>query len=466
MLEPSRHFAEASTRNSDSRKSFANLRSQPQIFLLTLFTEQHAQAQKEGLPQGASSVCLYAMGSDDDPGPILQHVETQPVSRKRSSQRREDTEAELEGKRCLADVSRTTLARAGLACMLPEPLKNETASMARFPSQPAVLPERPPDACVLDHLRRLHPHPNDGHLTVNAAEHAYFWKGERVRRSVTQVIKQFAEEFDADAIIAGMRQGPEWPRPGYLRRQPCTESMRSLQQLQHTVPEAADVLLLMQNSERDEQTACAAIRRLKGRHPQHATSCNALGLSPEEIKEKWEMSRLRCARAGTWMHAQFECLLNGGSSPVTPEVSLFLAFLRTQLPLKAYRTEWAVYASTVQVAGTIDFVGEKPDGKKVLVDWKRSGSIAGKERHFGKFMQPPVDDVPDCAVWQYRLQLNIYRVILEEHYDQQVAAMFVVCTHPDRGCKPWVDIVPLMDRQAKALLSRCSEPAQMPVSSR
>ena len=72
------------------------------------------------------------------------------------------------------------------------------------------------------------------------------------------------------------------------------------------------------------------------------------------------------------MHAQFECLLNGGSLQVeTPEVALLAKFSESQRNALAFRTEWKVYADEEDVAGSVDYVAMQADGAKVIVDWKR-----------------------------------------------------------------------------------------------
>lgn len=53
--------------------------------------------------------------------------------------------------------------------------------------------------------------------------------------------------------------------------------------------------------------------------------------------------------------------------------------------IRPFRTEWQIAAPELMIAGTIDFVGKKPDGKYVLVDWKRSLKLPKSIfNHFGK----------------------------------------------------------------------------------
>jgi len=58
---------------------------------------------------------------------------------------------------------------------------------------------------LVDGLKRLNGHPRDKHITFEAGNHAYFWKGERVTRSVTQMVHEFKNEFSEDYVISSMQ---------------------------------------------------------------------------------------------------------------------------------------------------------------------------------------------------------------------------------------------------------------------
>ncbi|OLP79865.1 hypothetical protein AK812_SmicGene39798 [Symbiodinium microadriaticum] len=70
-------------------------------------------------------------------------------------------------------------------------------------------------------------------------------------------------------------------------------------------------------------------------------------------------------------------------------------------------------------------------------------------------MKSPVSHVPDAALWHYRLQLNLYKWILERYYSMHVAAMYVVSFHPDD--RTFVDKVQDMQVDANAIMTyqRC-----------
>ena len=43
-----------------------------------------------------------------------------------------------------------------------------------------------------------------------------------------------------------------------------------------------------------------------------------------------------------------------------------------------YRTEWKVVGEKEDIAGTIDFVGRRDDGKFVIIDWKTTAKLGDK----------------------------------------------------------------------------------------
>jgi len=52
----------------------------------------------------------------------------------------------------------------------------------------------------------------------------------------------------------------------------------------------------------------------------------------------------------------------------------------------------------------------------------------------------------------YRLQFNAYTYMLEKYYGQVVASMAVICTHPDNGSQPFIDVVPRMTLEIEQMM--------------
>ena len=72
-------------------------------------------------------------------------------------------------------------------------------------------------------------------------------------------------------------------------------------------------------------------------------------------------------------------------------------------------------------------------------------------------MAPPVHDVDDCQGQHYRLQLNIYKCILEKYYDIIVQQMKVVCVHPRYLPHGFIDDVPDMQDTVAKMMQCCRD---------
>ena len=249
-------------------------------------------------------------------------------------------------------------------------------------------------------LEALHAHPRDSRIQFIAEGHIYKVDGHPTLGSVTKLVHEFAEEFDADLVIAKMKGGPRWPRPEYT-------------------------------------------------HP------NGQELDDDEIKEQWRRNRDESANRGTWTHLQCELFLNGDAVNLDkPELLLMLKTLLKLPGYTAYRTEWEIFGEAECIAGSIDFVAQAPDGSLLLLDWKRSKQLRNKYSHFfGMSMKSPLDKLQDCAGEHYRLQLNCYRYLLQKYYRVTVSGMWVVCIHPDNEDEPFIDDVPAMPVETEALMS-------------
>ena len=358
---------------------------------------------------------------------------------------------------------RTSLYREGLDHLLPLDLNRSPRLPTNFPARgQEPLPDGLPENLVNDRLQDVHAHPEDRHLQFDQATHSYFRKGVRVKESVTQLIHRFADSFDPDQTIKAMWEGNYWPRPGYLQKTIPMELVAKIREL----PGGIQIARLLQQDERDDKELCRHVRwALQTATLADAAVLQEIALSAEEIKRKWTVNRDQAAREGTWMHAQFECLLNGGSVPeLTPEIRLLLKFLNGLNNATVYRTEWKICADTVDVAGSIDLVLRQHDDSLIVVDWKRSSRMAARKEHFNRFMKPPLADMEDSAISHYRLQLNVYRWILQKSYHKVVADMYIVGTHPDNGDQPWIDHVPVLDDETDRLMAAATPLVHRPDS--
>jgi hypothetical protein len=177
------------------------------------------------------------------------------------------------------------------------------------------------------------------------------------------------------------------------------------------------------------------------------------GLTQQQIIEQWSSNGLSVSSAGTDMHYEIECFMNNDLLPKnythkelydfymekngdthhtkSVEWQYFIQFVKDTPHLKPYRTEWTIYHEDIKLAGSIDMVYENHDGTLAIYDWKRSKDIK-KVNSWNKYaITKSICQMPDTNFWHYSLQLNTYKMILEEKHDKKVTELFLVRLHPD-----------------------------------
>lgn len=222
-------------------------------------------------------------------------------------------------------------------------------------------------------LSVINEHCRDKNIRFDETPHLYYIDGKVADTSVTSLVHQYFEKFDADAIIDKMMQGKNWAKSKYH------------------------------------------------------------GKTKDEIKKEWSDSGLEATSKGTMLHKAIEDVYNSkpfNAVPEADEYNQFLQFFEDHKDkLTAYRTEWEVYDEMANLAGSIDMVFKNVDDDTYSIyDWKRTKEI--KKYGFGKKGKYPMHNYHDCNFTHYSLQLNIYKYILEKYYDIKIRDMFLICMHP------------------------------------
>lgn len=274
---------------------------------------------------------------------------------------------------------------------------------------------------------------------------------------VTGLIHQYSEEFDAEVALIKMKSGTRWPRPEYVRPDINRDALLLLLQ-RADCSETQSLAELLRNSTPNASDLCAGLLRAQDSLAEVWTQIlNLVAMSDQEIIDYWQTKRDCAAKAGTWMHILFEHMLNGFDvvpKSMSRELSMAVNFLKKYKHCVAYRTEWTVYAKEEDVAGSIDFVLQDPeDDGLILIDWKRSEKLASKYAS-PSYMKHPLDELQDAQGQHYRLQLNMYKWILENRYSVKVKEMVVFCAHPQFLPDGFMDIVPDMQDLVDALMEK------------
>ena len=177
------------------------------------------------------------------------------------------------------------------------------------------------------------------------------------------------------------------------------------------------------------------------------------GLSPDQIKASWNTTRDSSAGAGTKLHETIEKFMNNKDLEqgytqkdlyvsyknddtnvdidVDIEWSYFIEFVKDHPHLKPYRTEWIIFQEDVKIAGSVDMVYENEDGTLEIYDWKRCKEITTVNSWDQTATNPLICHMPASNFWQYALQLNTYKKIIEDKYGKKVTKLCLVRLHPD-----------------------------------
>jgi len=233
----------------------------------------------------------------------------------------------------------------------------------------------------------------------------------------------------------------------------------------------------------DADAIIGKIMRSKGWVPGH----KYWGLTAEEIKALWNSNGAAAAGSGTNLHEQIELFMNDSrfnfvythkellqeyniakqyleetpsasalatATATATEWDFFIQFIADHPHLKPYRTEWLIYHEDIKVAGSIDMVYENPDGTLEIYDWKRCKDIIKDNDWNETATNPLLKHLPATNFWQYSLQLNLYKRILEDKYGKTVTKLCLVRLHPDNPEATYELLeVPFMAAEIDTILS-------------
>ena len=253
-------------------------------------------------------------------------------------------------------------------------------------------PEQNP---IPDYLAKLNAHERDPFIEFDPIPHKYTVRGEGGYTSVTTFVHSHFDHFDSEAQAAKIVTSRNMSNPKY----------------------------------------------------------KYYGMTAEQIKSLWDKNGKDASEAGTKMHYDIECFWNSWEvTNTSTEYAYFMKFVedfQTKNPgTKPYRTEWMVYYEDLKLSGSIDMVFENPDGTLRIYDWKRCGEIPAEGFGGKRAKTECISHLPDAKFWQYSLQLNTYKTILEEKYDKKITELCLVCLHPDNAYKTYDLIpVPVMEKE-------------------
>lgn len=175
---------------------------------------------------------------------------------------------------------------------------------------------------------------------------------------------------------------------------------------------------------------------------------------PENLLAQWERGR----ELGTKMHRNLELAINS-EMPGTVEAEnqdAWEQFLHYHQTVTArgwvpFRTEMIIFAEDLRLAGSVDMLYRDPQGALIVVDWKRSKNIWYKGWDGARALNM-LSHLDACNGYEYQMQVNFYRAILEQYYGYSVSAMRFVTFHPSQGGFH-EHIVDLLDQEVDAVFA-------------
>jgi hypothetical protein len=151
------------------------------------------------------------------------------------------------------------------------------------------------------------------------------------------------------------------------------------------------------------------------------------GMTPEEIKEAWKSEAKRATDLGTWYHNQREADIceihdmerHGITIPVFKPIEKDGVKYSPEQKLKdGVYPEHMVYLRSAGICGQSDLV-EVVDGKVHITDYKTNKEI--KVEGFTNWegitqkMAHPINHLDDCHLNHYAIQLSMYMYIILKH---------------------------------------------------
>ena len=309
------------------------------------------------------------------------------------------------------------------------------------------------------HLQHKFAHWRDANMTFLELFHIYNWMDTPVEVSVSSVLPETA--FDPTEAIAMMINGRQpWPRYGYVKNivpvlddsAPISSGLGALLYCENTDSTVASVAPCSGGGDLRLQLRKDATKRRYSGALTLYTFTDVL--TDDEIRQKWDANGEDARNRGTEAHLQMELWFNSEPCRIDdPEVIVGLKFVRDcLLPIQAkpYRTEWEIYATEEDVAGSIDLAVVLPDKTIVLIDWKRSEKLPKKMRGYSR-LPDPLGHLDDCAGVRYAVQLSLYQFILEKYYGCKVVGRALASLHPET---PFCTSVPYMRDEVEYLMAK------------
>lgn len=136
------------------------------------------------------------------------------------------------------------------------------------------------------------------------------------------------------------------------------------------------------------------------------------GITTEEILKKWGDKNIKACAYGHAVHSEVEHFLTTKEIRDTPHKDIVLDFSKIKFTGKIY-PELRLMSNKYLIAGTCDIAQLNKD-KVIIHDLKTNERFDIKSKYGNKFKYP-LDNLSECHLTSYSLQILIYGEMVKEH---------------------------------------------------
>jgi hypothetical protein len=133
---------------------------------------------------------------------------------------------------------------------------------------------------------------------------------------------------------------------------------------------------------------------------------NKEGVTPDEIKKRWDVTRTTACDFGTNSHSKIEEHIKSGGK-MHKDDDMVMKFLDiSELDIDAVKSETLVYNNEYRIAGTADFIVDQ--GKTFDVYDLKTNKNFRQSSKYNKTLLTPLTHLSDCEYNAYALQISTY----------------------------------------------------------
>jgi len=247
---------------------------------------------------------------------------------------------------------------------------------------------------------------DDLSLSFNEEQHLYTGCDGRIFKSVTETVNSYFTLFNSNTIITGMMSSQNWPRSEYFGK---TKEEIKLQW---------------------KEAAAVGTRMHAGIEAMIKHCCTETELGPRlDFDALVELS----SNESNYTSIEEWPLFPEQTKELVREFTMFHSFVLTRPFYEYCACEMRLFHSEKGIAGTADLLTYDDQGHCKLFDWKRTKQLRMTSRERGK---APFSHLENCNSHHFRLQLNLYKFLIESCYTlggslPVVEEMNVVVFHPN-----------------------------------